>query len=67
MLHIFGQVTLGKVSLINCFCYGWKVSIQICLYGISIPKGWRVKEEEFQSEECSGSIDKQVQDHINIS
>ena len=26
-----------------------------------------IKEEESQSEECSGSIDEQVQDHINIS
>ena len=33
---------------------------KFCLHGISIPEGWTGKEEKSPSEECSGSIDKQV-------
>ena len=36
------------------------VHTQICLHDISIPEGWKVKEEESHSEECSISIDEQV-------
>ena len=31
------------------------------------PEGWKVKEEESQPEECSGSNGNQVQDRISIS
>ena len=34
---------------------------------ISIPEGWKVKEEESHSEESSISIDEQVQDWISVS
>jgi hypothetical protein len=34
---------------------------------MSIPEGWKVKEEESHSEECSISIDEQVQDRISVS
>ena len=34
---------------------------------MSIPDGWKVKEEESHSEECSISIDEQVQDRISVS
>ena len=51
---------------IHLFCYGWKIHNQFCLHGKSIPEGWKVKEEESQSEECSGSIGSQVQDQISL-
>ena len=35
--------------------------------GISIPEGWKVKEEESHSEESSISIEEQVQDWISVS
>ena len=37
------------------------------LHGKSFPEGWKVKEEESHSEECSISIDEQVQDGISVS
>jgi hypothetical protein len=37
---------------------------QIGLHCISIPEGWKVKEEESHSEECSISIDEQVQKYL---
>jgi hypothetical protein len=40
---------------------------QFGLHYISIPVGWKVKEEESHSEECSISIDEQVQDRISVS
>ena len=39
----------------------------ICLHDISIPEGWKVIEEESHSEECSMSIDEQVQDRTSVS
>ena len=49
------------------FCYGWKIHNQCCLHGRGIPERWKVKEEESQPEECSGSIGSQVQDRISFS
>ena len=52
------------ISFFNqLFCYGWKVHTHICLHSISIPEGWKVKEEESHSI----SNDEQVQDRISFS